>query len=48
MVSREWVSYVFDKYATKKNAILSVKNELIKHPEAIRCEVENRPRPTVR
>ena len=35
VVSREWVSYVFDKYATKENAILSVQNALIKHPEAI-------------
>jgi len=35
VVSREWVSYIFDKYATKENAILSVQNALIKHPEAI-------------
>jgi len=34
VVSREWVSYVFDKYATKENAILSVQKALIKHPEA--------------
>jgi putative transposase len=34
VVSREWVSYVFDRYATKENAILSVQNALIKHPEA--------------
>ena len=34
VVSREWVSYVFDKYATKENAILSVEKALIKHPEA--------------
>jgi len=30
VVSREWVSYVFDKYATKEDAILSVQNGL--HP----------------
>jgi putative transposase len=35
VVSREWVSYVFDKYAVKENAILSVEKALIKHPEAI-------------
>lgn len=34
VVSREWVSYVFDPYATKENAILSVEKALIKHPEA--------------
>jgi putative transposase len=34
VVSREWVSYLFDKYATKENAILSVEKALIKHPEA--------------
>ena len=33
--SREWVSYVFDKYAVKENAILSVEKALIKHPEAV-------------
>lgn len=33
--SREWVSYVFDKYAVKENAILSVEKALIKHPNAI-------------
>jgi len=33
--SREWVSYVFDKYAVKENAILSVEKSLIKHPETI-------------
>jgi putative transposase len=35
VVSREWVSYVFDKYAVKENAILSVEKALIKHPEAV-------------
>jgi putative transposase len=35
VVSREWVSYVFDKYATKENAILNVQKALIKHPDAI-------------
>jgi len=35
VVSREWLSYVFDASATKENAILSVQNALIKHPEAI-------------
>jgi putative transposase len=35
VVSREWVSYVFDRYATKENAILSVEKALIKHPEAV-------------
>jgi transposase InsO family protein len=35
VVSREWVSYVFDKYATKENAILSVEKALIKHPDAL-------------
>jgi len=35
VVSREWVSYVFDKYATRENAILSVEKALIKHPEAV-------------
>jgi putative transposase len=35
VVSREWVSYVFDKYATKENAILSVQKALIKHPDAV-------------
>ena len=35
VVSREWVSYVFDKYATRENAILNVQKALIKHPEAI-------------
>ena len=35
VVSREWVSYLFDKYATKENAILSVEKALIKHPEAV-------------
>ncbi|MGB9023474.1 MAG: integrase core domain-containing protein [Candidatus Bathyarchaeia archaeon] len=35
VVSREWVSYVFDKCATKENAILSVQKALIKHPEAV-------------
>jgi transposase InsO family protein len=34
VVSREWVSYVFDKYAVKENAILSVEKALVKHPEA--------------
>jgi transposase InsO family protein len=33
--SREWVSYVFDHYAVKENAILSVEKALIKHPQAI-------------
>jgi len=33
--SREWVSYVFDKYAVKENAILSVEKALVKHPEAV-------------
>lgn len=33
--SREWVSYVFDKYAVKENAILSVEKALIKHPQAL-------------
>lgn len=32
--SREWVGYVFDKYAVKENAILSVGKALIKHPGA--------------
>ncbi len=32
--SREWASYVFDKYAVKENAILSVEKAVIKHPEA--------------
>jgi transposase InsO family protein len=35
VVSREWVSYVFDTYAVKENAILSVEKALIKHPEAV-------------
>jgi len=35
VVSREWLSYVFDTTATKENAILSVQEALIKHPEAI-------------
>jgi putative transposase len=35
VVSREWVSYVFDMYAVKENAILSVEKALIKHPEAV-------------
>jgi len=35
VVSREWLSYVFDTSATKENAILSVEKALIKHPEAI-------------
>ena len=35
VVSREWVSYVFDTYAVKENAILSVEKAVIKHPEAI-------------
>jgi len=34
VVSREWISYVFDKYAAKENAILSVEKALTKHPEA--------------
>jgi len=34
VVSREWLSYVFDTSATKENAILSVQKALIKHPEA--------------
>jgi len=34
VVSREWVSYVFDTSATKENAILSVEKALIKRPEA--------------
>lgn len=33
--SREWVGYVFDKYAVKENAILSVEKALIKHPDAV-------------
>ena len=33
--SREWVSYVFDKYAVKENAILSVEKALIKHPGTV-------------
>ena len=33
--SREWVSYVFDNYAVKENAILSVEKALIKHPQAV-------------
>jgi len=32
---REWISYVFDHYAVKENAILSVEKALIKHPEAV-------------
>jgi transposase InsO family protein len=35
VVSREWVSYVFDRYATKENAILTVEKALIKHPDAL-------------
>lgn len=35
VVSREWVSYVFDKYAVKENAILSAEKALIKHPDAV-------------
>ena len=35
VVSREWLSYVFDTSATKENAILSVQKALIKHPEAV-------------
>ena len=35
VASREWVSYVFDTYAVKENAILSVEKAVIKHPEAI-------------
>jgi putative transposase len=35
VVSREWVSYVFDLTAVKENAILSVEKALVKHPEAI-------------
>jgi len=35
IVSREWLSYIFDTSATKENAILSVQKALIKHPEAI-------------
>jgi putative transposase len=35
VVSREWVSYVFDKYAVKENAILSVEKAVIKHPDAL-------------
>jgi len=35
VASREWLSYVFDASATKENAILSVENAFIKHPEAI-------------
>jgi transposase InsO family protein len=35
VVSREWVSYVFDKYAVKENAILSVEKALIKHPGTV-------------
>lgn len=34
VVSREWISYVFDTSSTKENAILSVEKALIKHPEA--------------
>jgi putative transposase len=33
--SREWVSYVFDNYAVKENAILSVEKALIKHPGTV-------------
>lgn len=33
--SREWVSYVFDTYAVKENAILSVEKALIKHPDRL-------------
>ncbi len=33
--SREWVSYVFDTYAIKENAILSVEKAVIKHPDAL-------------
>jgi len=33
--SREWVSYVFDQYAVKENAILSLEKALIKHPQAL-------------
>jgi putative transposase len=35
VVSREWLSYVFDTSSTKENAILSVEKALIKHPEAL-------------
>ena len=35
VVSREWVSYVFDTYAVKENAILSVEKAVIKHPDAL-------------
>ena len=43
VVSREWVSYVFDKYAVKENAILSVEKALIKHPDAsgVRLRTDN-------
>jgi hypothetical protein len=34
-VSRECASNVFDKYATKEDAILSAQNALIKHPDAL-------------
>jgi len=34
VVSREWISHVFDTSATKENAILSAEKALIKHPEA--------------
>jgi len=33
--SREWVSYVFDQYAVKENAILSLEKALIKRPQAL-------------
>jgi putative transposase len=35
VVSREWVSYVFDKYAVKENAIQSVEKAVVKRPEAV-------------
>ena len=35
VVSREWLSYIFDTSAAKENAILSVEKALIKHPEAL-------------
>jgi putative transposase len=43
VVSREWVSYVFDNYAVKENAILSVEKAGVKHPEAsgVRLRTDN-------
>jgi len=31
--TREWVAYVFDLFAVKENAIISIDNALISHKE---------------